>query len=122
MVSPIRPNWDLQIDAKLAWALHHREQFPVDVNQAPREVLLRIPGIGARTVDRILETRRRRSIQAADMRKLRVPWHRVRYFVATGDHHPRPRVSENDPPANQLDAGPRRQLDLFEITPGPIRS
>jgi len=77
----------LDMDPKLAWALNHREQFPVDVNRAPRELLLRIPGVGLRTVNRILQTRRHRALHSADMRKLRVPWNRVRYFVATTDHH-----------------------------------
>ena len=44
----------LDIDPKLAWALEHREQFPVDVNRADRETLLRVPGLGARAVDRIM--------------------------------------------------------------------
>ena len=58
---------DLAIDPKLAWALRHRRSFPVDVNRAEREMLLRIPGLGARAVDRIIETRRfRHSLRLAD--------------------------------------------------------
>jgi len=49
---------DLEVDPKLAWALAHRAVFPVDVNRAPREMLLRVPGFGTKTVGRILEARR----------------------------------------------------------------
>src|SRR5215218_1924712 len=49
---------DLAIDPKFAWALAHRGVFPVDVNSAPRELLLRVPGLGTRTVDRIIASRR----------------------------------------------------------------
>ena len=45
---------DLDVDPKLAWALKHRDQFPVDVNRAPRELLLRVPGLGTKAVGRIL--------------------------------------------------------------------
>ncbi|WP_435164349.1 putative DNA modification/repair radical SAM protein [Falsirhodobacter sp. 1013] len=50
---------DLDVDPKTAWAIAHREAFPVDVNRATREALLRVPGFGVKTVDRILDTRRR---------------------------------------------------------------
>ena len=45
---------DLDADPKLAWALKHRDHFPVDINRAPRELLLRVPGLGVKAVDRIL--------------------------------------------------------------------
>ena len=51
---------DLDIDPKLAWALKNRDRFPVDVNTADREMLLRVPGLGARAVDKILAARRHR--------------------------------------------------------------
>ena len=105
---------DLDVDPKLAWALNHREQFPIDVNRAPRELLLRIPGVGVRTVDRILQTRRHRSLSAADMRKLRVPWRRVQFFVQTKDHTPRSTELDSEQLRARLVIGPaKRQLDLF---------
>ena len=96
MASPLQPDLQRQIDPKLAWALNHREQFPVDVNHAPRETLLRVPGLGERAVDRLLEARRERPVAAADLRRLRVNWYQVRYFVATADHCPRQCVPENE--------------------------
>ena len=44
----------LELDPKLAWALAHRERFPVDLNRAPRELLLRVPGLGVKSVDRLI--------------------------------------------------------------------
>ena len=49
---------DLEIDPKLAWALANRQQFPVDLNRAPRSLLLRVPGLGTQTVERLLAARR----------------------------------------------------------------
>ena len=86
----VRPdlNLDLDIDPKFAWALANREYFPVDVNKASREQLLRIPGIGARSVQRILSIRRHKKIRIDDLKKLRVAWKRARSFVVTEDHNP----------------------------------
>jgi putative DNA modification/repair radical SAM protein len=82
-------NLDLGIDPKLAWALKHRDRFPVDVNRAPREMLLRVPGLGAKTVDRLLSARRHRSIRSDDLARLRLPLAKLLPFLVTADHHPR---------------------------------
>ena len=86
----VRPdeNLELEIDPKFAWALANRAYFPVDVNSASREQLLRIPGIGARNVQRILSIRRHKRIRTDDLRKLRVAWKRAKSFVITEDHNP----------------------------------
>jgi putative DNA modification/repair radical SAM protein len=80
---------DLGIDPKLAWALKHRDRFPVDVNRAPREMLLRVPGLGAKTVDRLISARRHRSIRSDDLSRLRLPLAKLLPFLVTADHHPR---------------------------------
>jgi predicted DNA-binding helix-hairpin-helix protein len=108
---------DREIDPKLAWALAHREQFPVDLNHAPREMLLRIPGLGDRAVDRLMELRRQRPIGVAEVRKLRVNWHQVRYFVATRDHCPRQTVPQPRPTAVAVRVTPLSQLPLFDAIP-----
>jgi putative DNA modification/repair radical SAM protein len=114
LVGPARPNLELEIDPKLAWALDHREQFPVDVNTAPREMLLRIPGLGVRTVDRIVRSRRHHRLRAKDLQKLRIPWNRVKHFVATVDHKPHSRSLESPSLARQLQAKESpKQLSLF---------
>ena len=86
LTTPERPNLDLQQDPKLTWALAHREFFPVDVNKAAREVLLRVPGIGYRNVERILRIRGYHPLSLQDLRKLNVRIKTVSPFVVTTDH------------------------------------
>lgn len=72
---------DLDIDPKLAWALRHRERFPVDLNRADRTMLLRVPGLGKRTVERIIMMRRERAVRFDDLQRLRVTLRTVMPFV-----------------------------------------
>ncbi len=81
-----KPDLDLTQDPKLTWALAHREFFPVDVNRASREVLLRVPGIGYRNVERILRIRAYHPLSLEDLRKLNVRLKTVSPFVTTTDH------------------------------------
>ncbi len=78
----------LDMDPKLAWALAHRGQFPVDLNRAPRELLLRVPGLGVKAVLRILQARRVRRLRADDLLRLHVPLKKVLPFVLLADHQP----------------------------------
>jgi putative DNA modification/repair radical SAM protein len=78
----------LEVDPKLAWALAHPERFPVDLNRAPRELLLRVPGLGVKAVDRLLVARRLRRIRSDDLTRLHVPLRKVMPFVVTVDHRP----------------------------------
>jgi putative DNA modification/repair radical SAM protein len=64
---------DLEADPKLAWALKHRALFPLDLNRAPREALLRVPGLGVKSVERILSARRHARLRVEDLARLRVP-------------------------------------------------
>ncbi|MGZ8471606.1 MAG: putative DNA modification/repair radical SAM protein [Gemmatirosa sp.] len=106
------PNLDLELDPKTAWALRHRELFPVDVNTAPRELLLRVPGVGARCVDRLLQVRRWRRVRVADLAALRVALRRALPFLVTADGPGASRLLEaSDLRARLL--GRRTQLDLF---------
>ena len=89
---PEAPNLDLALDPKLAWAIRHRDLFPLDVNRGPRELLLRIPGVGAKSVERILQARRWRRLRVADLAALRVAVRRALPFVVTADHTPSARV------------------------------
>jgi putative DNA modification/repair radical SAM protein len=78
----------LEVDPKLAWALAHPERFPVDVERAPRELLLRVPGLGVKAVDRLLLARRGRRLRSDDLRRLHVPVRKVLPFVLLADHRP----------------------------------
>ncbi|MGE5476519.1 MAG: putative DNA modification/repair radical SAM protein [Bacteroidales bacterium] len=80
---------DLERDPKTAWALSQRGQFPVDVNRAPREMLLRVPGLGVRTVESLLALRQVRKVRLDDLARLRVALGKVTPFVVTADHRPR---------------------------------
>ena len=78
----------LDIEPKLAWALKFRERFPVDLNRAPREELLRVPGLGTKAVGRILSSRRWRTIMLEDVARLTVSIAKMRPFIVTGDWRP----------------------------------
>jgi len=78
----------LDIDPKLAWALRHRDRFPLDINTASREELLRVPGFGTRTVDRIIATRRASSLRLADLAQLHVPRNKALPFIVLKDYRP----------------------------------
>jgi putative DNA modification/repair radical SAM protein len=82
----------LEIDPKLAWALRHRDRFPLDVNRASREDLLRVPGFGRKAVDRIIATRRISSIRAADLARLHIPRNKALPFIVLSDHRPSPHL------------------------------
>jgi len=81
-------NMDLSMDPKLAWALQHREQFPMDVNTATREQLLRVPGMGVKSVVKLLQARRHRRLRMDDLARLRLPLAKVAPFVVAADHQP----------------------------------
>ena len=101
-------NMSLEIDPKLAWALQHRALFPVDVNTAPREMLLRIPGIGVKSVNAILRVRRYRRLRMDDLARLRLPLAKVSPFVLAAGHQP----------GAALDSPALRQA----LTPKPVQS
>jgi putative DNA modification/repair radical SAM protein len=79
---------DLKIDPKLAWALSHREVFPLDINRADREMLLRVPGLGVSSVNGILASRRHHRLRLADVARLCASAKKVRPFIVTDDWTP----------------------------------
>jgi putative DNA modification/repair radical SAM protein len=101
---------DLAIDPKLAWALRHRERFPVDVNTGARELLLRVPGLGTRAVERLLQARRHRRLRLDDLARLTASVRKLRPFVVAADWRPA-RLLERDDLRARL--RPVRQLQLF---------
>ncbi|HYH79538.1 MAG TPA: putative DNA modification/repair radical SAM protein [Longimicrobium sp.] len=113
LTTPERPNLDLSLDPKLAWALRNRDRFPVDVNRAPREELLRIPGLGVRNVRRILAARRWHRIRTADLARLKIPLRRTLPFIITADHTP---TLLDAADLRDRTAPSRAQTDLFDLT------
>ena len=78
----------LDIDPKLAWALKFRAQFPVDINRAPKAMLLRVPGLGVKAVNRIVTSRRWRRLHLADVARVTVSIAKLRPFIVTEDWRP----------------------------------
>ncbi|MCQ0968863.1 putative DNA modification/repair radical SAM protein (plasmid) [Paracoccus sp. TK19116] len=81
-------NLDLAIDPKLAWALVNRQDFPVDVNRASRDMLLRVPGFGTKTVDRIIAARRSGPVRYHDLLRIGALMNKAQPFVTLPDWHP----------------------------------
>lgn len=96
ILTPEMPNLDLDLDPKLAWALRNRQDFPVDLQTAGREILLRVPGLGVRNADRIIHIRRYTSIRLTDLARLRVSLSKVQPFIITVDHHPNTMLLDSD--------------------------
>ncbi|MEJ6391952.1 putative DNA modification/repair radical SAM protein [Gymnodinialimonas sp. 2305UL16-5] len=80
---------DLDLDPKLAWALQHRGLFPVDVNRASREMLLRVPGLGAISVQRILSARRHRALRYEDVKAVGANMKNAKAFILAEGWSPR---------------------------------
>lgn len=79
------PDLELEIDPKLSWALRHPEFFPVDVNRADYEMILRIPGVGVKSATLIVNARRFRRLTSEHLRKIGVVMKRARYFITCGE-------------------------------------
>jgi predicted DNA-binding helix-hairpin-helix protein len=101
----------LDIDPKLAWALKFRGSFPVDVNRASKEQLLRVPGLGTTAVARILKARRHRRLRLDDVAKLTQSIAKVRPFLCAVDWRPTSLTDRAD--LRALLAPKQVQLELF---------
>ena len=81
IVDDLHPNLDLDIDPKLSWALRHPEAFPVDINTADYEMLLRVPGIGNKSAWLIANSRRFNRLTSFDLKKMGVVMKKAKYFI-----------------------------------------
>ncbi|MEX6664942.1 putative DNA modification/repair radical SAM protein [Pseudomonas sp. W2-17] len=99
----------LDIDPKLAWALEHRDIFPLDLNRAEPAMIARIPGIGIRTTKRLVELRRQRRIRYEDLTRLRCVLAKAKPFIITSDYHPRQAESSSIDLREQLRDKPQPQ-------------
>ena len=105
-------NLDLDIDPKTSWALLNREQFPIDINTAPRECLLRVPGFGVKVVDRIVRSRRHGRLRFADLKRLGAILRKARHFITTTDYHP-PQEQSSQHLRAAVGVAPNPQQSLF---------
>ncbi len=85
LVDDSYPNLELEIDPKLAWALRHPEKFPVDINRADYEMLLRIPGLGVKSAKMILIARRYGRLGASQLKKMGVVMKKAQYFMTCNE-------------------------------------
>lgn len=81
IVDDMYPNLDLEIDPKLAWALRHPEFFPIDINKADYESILRVPGIGVKSAKLIVTSRRYGRLNTLQLKKMGVVLKRAQYFI-----------------------------------------
>ncbi len=85
IVDDAQPNLDEEVDPKLSYALRHPEMFPVDINTAPYEMILRIPGVGVKSAKKIVHSRKFRPLRREHLRRIGVVWKRAQYFAICAD-------------------------------------
>lgn len=102
----------LDVDPKLAWAIERRDMFPVNVNTAPRELLVRVPGLGVRVADRLIAARRHKRLRLDDVGRLCRSLCAVRPFIIALDWQPGALLDSSDLMARLAPARPV-QLPLF---------
>ncbi|MDY6945189.1 MAG: putative DNA modification/repair radical SAM protein [Pseudomonadota bacterium] len=100
---------DLNVDPKTTWALANRQQFPVDVNTAERHLLLRVPGLGVRVIDRIISSRRHRQLRYEDLKTMGATLKRARHFICTADYRPTRSDRDSDGLRRALVSAPEQQ-------------
>ena len=110
IVNDRHPDLELHLDPKTSWALRNPAFFPVDVNKASREQLLRIPGFGVQSVQRILQIRRYHAVRFDDLVKLRVALNRAKYFVITADDHQATKLLDSASLLNHFKPKPQQLL------------
>jgi putative DNA modification/repair radical SAM protein len=87
ILDPEHENLDLELDPKMGYALRNPALFPVDINRAPLEMILRIPGVGKKSANKIVEARKFTRLREYHLKKIGVTWKRAKYFVLTADQN-----------------------------------
>lgn len=125
LLSEERPNFNVLLDPKCDWALRHLECFPVEINRASYEMLLRVPGIGVKSAKRIVGARRNGSLDFIHLKKIGVVLKRALYFITCNgkmmyrtkldeDYITRNLLNEKEKVSFQTDGMTYRQLSLFD--------
>ena len=79
------PHLDVDIDPKLSWALRNMEQFPIDINTADYKMILRVPGIGVGSANKIVQARKFGKLRSDQLRKIGISWNRAKHFIRYAD-------------------------------------
>lgn len=123
LLSESQPNFNPLIDPKCNWALNNYDRFPVEINEAPYEMLLRVPGIGVKSAQKILRARRVSSLDFPDLKKLGIVLKRAQYFILcrgraavglTINHDSILRGLMSDKSLSLINSDPMDQVSLFE--------
>lgn len=125
LLSEKKPNFNVLLDPKADWALRHLEQFPVEINRAEYRNILRVPGIGVKSAQRIVRARRNGNLGFGDLKKIGVVLKRALYFITCNGKMMYPTKLEEDYIARNLidrkeklpfdrDGMTYRQLSLFD--------
>jgi predicted DNA-binding helix-hairpin-helix protein len=120
-----RPYFNVMLDPKEDWAIRHLEFYPIEINQATKEDLLRVPGIGVRSANRILTARKSTKLSFHDLKKLGIVLKRALFFITCNGHMMYPTKLEEDYLVRNLtsdrervqfgtDAMTYRQMSLFD--------
>lgn len=89
-----QPDLDLEIDPKCAWALRHLDCFPVEINRADYETLLRVPGIGVQSARKIIAARRDRRLKLEDLKRMRLVMKRAAWFITCDGQYGAARIPQ----------------------------
>lgn len=121
LVDDANPDLDPDVDPKVTWALRHLDQFPVEVNKAPMDMLLRIPGVGIKSARRIMRQRQVASVKYDDLKKMGVVLKRAKHFLTCsgkyfGERNFLPEVIKNQ--LLEVDNGV--QLSMFSENGGNL--
>lgn len=117
LLSQERPDFNILLDPKADWALRHLEQFPVEINKASYETLLRVPGIGVKSARRIVQARRNGSLDFSHLKKMGVVLKRAHFFIlCSGRQMYRVRTDEDFITRQLLDCKERLPFDADGVT------
>jgi len=131
LLSEEKPNFNVLLDPKADWALRHLEQFPVEINRADYRTILRVPGIGVKSAQRIVRARRSGNLQFEDLKKIGVTLKRALYFITCNgrmmyptrmeeDYITRNLIGEKEKLPFDRDGMIYRQLSLFDDDQVPM--
>ena len=127
LLSEDKPNFNILLDPKADWALRHLEQFPVEINRADYRTILRVPGIGVKSAQRIVRARRNGNLTFEDLKKIGVTLKRALYFITCSgrmmystkleeDYITRNLINPKERLPFDRDGMTYRQLSLFDDT------
>ena len=116
LLTPDRENFDLKIDPKADWALNNLDQFPVEVNTADYEMLLRVPGIGPRSAAKIVKARKEKTLSHYNLKKMRIVLKRANFFITCNGKYAAAVPFESEIIYNRLAEKESQQLSLFSAS------